>query len=260
MADCGRRNTCRGHSSDEQKLLLLKLFSMLAANIRAKVTTTELRRIFARILYGVYDSNLVQAWVVENNDAITGATTDLALLRVIWPIIAKCVRNATFVRMKPDSVLREIAEQWIQGKPFQVQFETMANAGARLGDGKRPRKPKIDNAVDLGENGFGYDAMLVVGAVAELYEMTNSEQSDQIELLKTLQKQIKYGLPTTTSILVCEIGFADRVVAQRLESVIGQVSTRRKLLSRIRGNTAQIRKVLEEFPAYFTSVLDSLVG
>jgi POLQ-like helicase len=247
-------------ATDEQKKHLLELFSLLAANIRTKVATPELRRIFARILYGVYESNLVQEWVVANNDAITATTTSAAMLELLWPIISRCVHNPTFNRMNPATVLPEIAQQWIRGESFEAMFGTMNKGDARIGFGSRPRKPKIDNAVDVGENAAGYDAMLVVGAVAELYELSNPDNSNQIELLKLLQKQIKYGLPTVTSILLCEIGFADRVVAQRLAEVVGGAATRRKLLSRIRSSGPELRSALDEFPAYFTSVLNSLIG
>jgi hypothetical protein len=247
-------------ATDEQKKLLLKLFSMLAANIRAKVSTPELRRIFARILYGVYESNLVQAWVVANNDAISAAGDSATMLQTLWPIIAQCVHNNSFKRMNPTMILAEIGQQWIRGQSYEAIFGTLNNANARLGSGSKPRRPTIDHAVDLGESAFGYDAMLVVGAVAELYEMANPESTEQVELLKLLQKQIKYGLPAVESILFCEVGFADRVVAQRLAEVIGGATTRRKLLRRIRGASGDLRTALEEFPAYFTSVLDSLVS
>jgi hypothetical protein len=162
--------------------------------------------------------------------------------------------------MNPATVLPDIAQQWIRGESFEAIFGTMDSENVRLGFGSRPRRPKIDTAVDLGENAFGYDAMLVVGAVAELYELANPDNSDQIELLKLLQKQIKYGLLSVTSILLCEVGFADRVVAQRLAELVGGMTTRKKLLSRIRSISRELRSVLNDFPAYFTAVLNSLVG
>lgn len=56
-----------------------------------------------------------------------------------------------------------------------------------------------------------YDAMLAVGAVAEICEHLCPDADDICTGLHRLQKRLKYGLPYCAAI-VHEIGFADRVL------------------------------------------------
>jgi len=255
------RGTLAYYLADEkEKELLIKLFLMLAKNIRENVTTPQLRQIFSRILFGVYESQLIQTWVQENEEAIGRSTTTVELLEVLWPVIARSIRNSTFTKLNPDSVQLPLAKQWIKGESFESMFATITKNNVRLGHGKKPRKPKVDHAVDVGENAFAYDGMLVIGAVRELFELKHPADSTPIELLAFLQRQMKYGLGSLTSVLLFEIGFADRIVAQKLEGVVDAAPSRRRLVRRMRENSAPVREALAEFPAYFTSVLDSLIG
>ena len=104
---------------------------------------------------------------------------------------------------------------------------------AKLGTGPRPRKFKIENTVDLCENGYGYDGSLIIGAMAEIadqYEKEDGDYSELVERLFMLQKRIKYGLPTITDIIIFEIGFSDRIISQKIKR---SIKTKSKIRNKI---------------------------
>ena len=65
---------------------------------------------------------------------------------------------------------------------------------------------------------LSYTLSFLIGNVIDLSE----ELTESTKLfLKRLQKRVKYGLPTTTSISIYEKGICDRAIAQDLASLIG---------------------------------------
>jgi hypothetical protein len=85
-------------------------------------------------------------------------------------------------------------------------------AAARIGQ----RQPTIIHVVDICEGGLGFDGMLIVGAVADNFETIRPGETNVPSLLRLLQKQIRYGLPSDNPIRFYEMGFADRAIAQSL--------------------------------------------
>jgi len=80
-----------------------------------------------------------------------------------------------------------------------------------------------------------------------------------IRLLQLFQKRLKYGLPTEATIILYELGFSDRVIAQELSDLIvgdSRTAVRRSLKEK----QTNIEAVLERYPRYFTAeVFEKLV-
>jgi hypothetical protein len=126
----------------------------------------------------------------------------------------------------------------------------------------RQRSPSKDT--DRGAHGrawrkrFGYDSTLVLGAVTEI---SISEHPDDVELAETLQrfqKLFKYGLPSFTAVPHYELGFAERVIAQRLAVVIGERATREEAQQALSEHRAALGEILDDLPSNYSDLFERL--
>jgi POLQ-like helicase len=243
----------------DQRVRLVELFEALAGNIVSNIPEAATRRVFSRSLFGLADNMEIRHWVDQNADTLISRNESGDLLRDIWPLFSRFVKNTLFSRCKPSEALVGLAEKWTAGNPFHGLLDYLNSENCKFGD-KRPRRPVIENVVDICEGGFGFDGMLIVGAVAEMLLLARPEEVDAIELLRLLQKQIRYGLLSSLAITLYELGFADRVVAQELATVLGGSSSRRRVIRRMAARQTVLRNVLRKYPSYFTAVLNNVLA
>ena len=127
--------------------------------------------------------------------------------------------------------------------------------------GTRRRKFKIDHVVDVCEGTLAYDGALVVGAVCEFIETLEQDSTgDLINRLQLLQKRLKYGLPTETTIALYELGFSDRVISQDLaESLDLAVTQKKDLVKMLKRDRTGSMSVMEKYPVHFQDRMNSLL-
>ena len=117
------------------------------------------------------------------------------------------------------------------------------------------RRAKVEDVVALCEDGFGYDAAMIVASLADFAETLDNDLRGALALL---QQQIKYGLSSSAAIGFFEAGFADRVVATELANLFPSVQNRGQARAAARQEVGTIRTALAEYPSYFSSVLDEM--
>lgn len=247
-------------ATDEQKEHIVETFTLLAKNIEDKVPDFHRRVIYSKTLYGVRLSQEIESWVTGHIGELKTAEDIDDLLEVLWPIITNVVQNKLFRNCEPQSVLLELGTGWIHGQPFHALFDIIKESNAVNRAGTKRRQFKLDHVVEICENGLSYDGALVIGAIIELVDMLDSEDSeDLIADLQILQKRIKYGLSNIQEIILYEMGFADRCVATELAGFLGdQIYYRNDMLVSLRQNADDVVELLSKYPAYFTSVWNKL--
>lgn len=90
---------------------------------------------------------------------------------------------------------------WCAGQTYGEVLAVLTAAGVKKGRNKL----KVENAIALCEDGFGYDLAMIVASMADLVEDLDPVLSEE---LGTLQPIIKCGLPSTSAIAFYEAGFA----------------------------------------------------
>jgi len=261
VADLAQRTLAYFLADDTQRTQIIDLFKLLTQNIVKKVPDASRRAIYAKSLYGVRTSIAIEAWVTSHVNALMECDTPEELLTNLWELLANNVHNNSFQKCDQAAVLVDVAFGWIQGRPFYELLEVLVQSGARLIWGQKRRKFNVERVVDMCENGFSYDATLVLGAVSEIVEFTRPEGSEElIRKLRKLQKRLKYGLASARSIILYELGFSDRVVAVELSRIMGKtVPDRGAIIERIRQKESPIREALLRYPSYFMKRLDDLL-
>ncbi|MCP5525366.1 MAG: hypothetical protein H7A47_00990 [Verrucomicrobiales bacterium] len=236
------------------------MFVLLAENIATRVADSERRRAYGRTLFGVGRTVALGDWVAENKERIVGCEDDDKLFDLVWPCISAQIENATFERWRPSRTRELFARAWIAGESFGELQARMLQVEVRIGLGSRPRKPKVEHLVEMGENALGFDGAHVLGAITELFELLSPDEEDAVAVLQTLQKRLKYGLPSGPSILLYEAGFADRPLAIDLAAVVPKIASRAQLRLALRKRREVVEEVIRSYPQYFRNVLERVAG
>lgn len=232
---------------------ILGLFKLLAENIAKNINDPGRRKIYGRTLYGVRDAQSIEAWVQTNATHLMAADNGVEILNLVWPLLTLYIRNDMCRKFDKPNVLKEIAQEWIEGKPFHDLLGTIQKRKAKRIWGSMRRTFKIDHVVEVCEGGLAYDGALLIGALCEFIELVDHEGTDELICrLQLFQKQLKYGLSSETSIIIYEMGFSDRVVAQELAACIDGLD--RKAVKRsLRNKKAYVLEVLSKYPSYYSS-------
>ena len=166
-------------------------------------------------------------------------------------MLTNYILNNIFNKCDKPGLLQEIARQWIQGKPFHELLCTLRKGNAKWGE--KSGEFKIDHVVNICEDGFSYNGSLLVGALNEFAELIEKKETKElIEHLQLFQKKIKYGLPSDIAIIIYELGFSDRVIAQELASLLNH-SNRKAIKKFLVDNKVEVLSILNKYPSYYIS-------
>lgn len=249
-------------ADDQKREKIQELFKILAENISESIADNNRKRTFGKTLYGINDAKAIEDWVKSNADRLELVATADDLLDIIWPLLSNNIHNKAFNKFDKKDALKSIVKEWISGTPFHELFRIADANKCKLGQGERPRKVKIDNIVDICEGGLAYDGALLVSALCVFVGTLEQEGTDElVNRLQFFQKQLKYGLPTEAAIVLYEMGFSDRVIAQDLSSAL-KISTgqRKGVLRALKKDKISALRVAQKYPAYFQQRCAEIVG
>lgn len=249
--------------ADEQKKdHIRELFQLLAGNISANITDPARRKIYGRTLYGIQDAQAIEGWVQSNADSLLSIVDETEALDLAWPLLTRQINGGVFTKFDKPEVLKEIAHGWISGKSFSDLLKIIRKQKTKMIWGTRRREFKIDHVVDVCEGTLAYDGALVVGAVCEFIETLDQDGTgDLINRLQLFQKRLKYGLPTETTIVLYELGFSDRVIAQDLAASLNLAATQKKdLVKALKQDRDGANTVMGKYPSYFQERMNEIMG
>lgn len=261
IADLAEQTLAYFLADDEKREQIQELFKLLAENISVNITDANRRKAFGKTLYGVNDAKAIEGWVQDNADELLAAQNGDQVLDLAWSLITRHAHNKAFNKFDKKNVLKEITKKWISGTPFHELSRIADTNKCKLGKGKRPRKVKIENIIDICEGGLAYDGALLVSALCEFVEMLDREGTgDPINRLQLFQKRLKYGLPTETTIALYELGFSDRVIAQDLAAALNLAATqKRDIVKALKKDRDGANAVMEKYPIYFQERMNELL-
>lgn len=249
-------------ADDHKKEHIHELFRLLAGNISANITDPARCKIYGRTLYGIQEAQAIEGWVQANAGSLLSIVDETEALDLVWTLFTRHINGGVFTKFDKPEVLKEIAHEWISGKPFSDLLKIIRKRKAKMIWGSRRREFKIDHVVEVCEGKFAYDGTLVVGAVSEFIETLSQDRTEeQINRMQLFQKRLKYGLPTETTIALYELGFSDRVISQDLATSLNLTATEKKeLVKALKENSKGAYSVMEKYPRYFQERMNEIMG
>ncbi len=249
--------------ADEQKKENIReLFLILAQNISANITDPIRRKIYGRTLYGVQDAQAIERWVQSNAANLLSIVDEAEILDLAWPLLTQHINGGVFTKFDKPEVLKEIAHGWISGVTFNDLLKIIHKHKTKMIWGTRRREFKIDHVVDVCEGTLAYDGALLIGALCEFIETLDQDSTTElINRLQLLQKRLKYGLPTESTIALYELGFSDRVISQDLAKSINlKEFQKNEVLNALKQDQDGARAMMEKYPTYFKERMEELLG
>lgn len=248
-------------ANESQKVTLIDLFTTIARNVHSKVESHEHKLVFGKTMYGLKKTLKLLEWLNNNIQNLLLCTNFDELLDTMWLMMYENIENSTFIKCDPPEYLKALCFGWVSGNTYADLLETASLAGVVI-RGKRPRSLKMEDIVEICDNSLSYEGTLFLGAVLELITLVKNEGSDDlIELIEEFQKKLKYGLPSRKAVVIYELGFSDRVIAQQLSALLGVSGTHKNVtVNQLRDNEETAKALLSKFPAYFQMILQQYIS
>ncbi len=249
-------------ADDDMRAKILSLFLFLFNNVAAAIKELPRVKYFRRTLYGLHDARKISVWLDNNIKSLRDIEDRDELVDYIWPLLGEIIANQIAKKLTIPELLPETAKMWAQGHSYYEIWSFLNSSGAKLTWGSKFRSLTIQHIVNLCDGAFSFDGTLIIGAIIELIDQQQTDDSDDdlIERLQLLLKTFRYGLPNQTSIALHEVGFSDRVVALQLYEALGQDTGDKdaiKLL--LRANSDTSRNWVSEFPSLYTDKMDEII-
>lgn len=244
-------------ASDELKPAIKSLFSSIADYVELQEPAAPKQAAYSKTLLGVKSAKAVEQWVNDNRAFLLKLGSNADWLTTAWSLFSQQSDDKFFHAVKPDSLAIRLAMQWIQGEPYIALFaHSAAEEGSKPWGVEQRRRLTDDNIVDFCESTLGFECSLVLAAVAHFLFGESGASDEDSAALTLFQKSLKYGLPDWPSISSYELGFSDRVLAQRLcDAVRAEGFEGNFFAQALESHRDRIETVLADYPSYFESVL-----
>ena len=258
--ELGRETFAYEIGDHEQKANLERIFGAIAGKIERLVPEVERQVRYGKTLFGVDRSQEIDTWVRNKMFELQTCVTSDDLVDVVWEFLeslsVKKIISTTF----PKRSIYQLGKGWLKGERYEVLLNNISNSGAYVQQGGKRFKFTIDTVANLCEQIFGYEFTLYLAGMNSAFCAFSGEgpATDAISSsFDLLQKRIKYGLPDQASISYFELGFSDRVIAQRISKRIPEsaANSRHEARKFVRRNHEFMERLLDGFPSFFKEVL-----
>ncbi|MGO2244674.1 hypothetical protein [Pseudolactococcus laudensis] len=218
---------------------------------------------FSKSQLGIFQSAKLKEWVENNLEALIGSEDDMAILKLIIEQIIDYSDIKLLKKVISKSEISILAIQWISGESYQSIYQYCLETDVQIQDRRtkvKHRTIRLEEVIELCDNGFGYSSILVVHAIGELILALSPNNESIQELTNFLCQKLRYGLSDKTEILIHELGFSDRVIAKKISRQLGQTKypSKNKMKEMIRKNRDELRSELQDYPAYFLDRLEKI--
>ena len=238
---------------EEEKKEILHFFEVIAKYVESNITDKNDIKLYAKTMRGINQSKIIKSYILDN----IAEMTDITLLKQhIWNLfLMGFIENLNFNKLINKELLYQAFEKWVAGATCYEIYTILKQT--KIGK----YKVKIENIVNIFENGISYSGSIIVNAVMEIVKsFNNDDYSLLIQELEFLQKQIKYGLPTKKTIWIYEIGFCDRVIAQEIAMIINDAEDKYSIKHNLLMKYDEISNLLSRYPEYYQDILNKLRG
>ncbi len=244
---------------EDQKPSVKTLFVSVADFLEQQEPAIEKQVTYSKTLLGIRNAKAIEIWVDEAREELLALDSNEAWLSRIWELFVQQSDDKFFHTVEPNDLSQQLAIMWLNGCPYKAIYAHAERKNASKPSGKaKRRKLTEDEIMIFCENTLGFDCTLVLAAVAQFLFGENSINNEDAAALTVFQKSLKYGLPDEQTISCYESGFADRVIAQHLSSVVRSDGFQGRFFSAaIAMHKDRIQTSLRQYPSYFETVLPS---
>ncbi|MBE5927040.1 MAG: DEAD/DEAH box helicase [Lachnospiraceae bacterium] len=210
-------------SNESEKELLENLVKAIGEKIKKHI---EVVPRVSKTMVGVESAEKILNWI-EQNEINVIMYNENDMLNYVVELF-----NAIY---SDDFVDIELCKKWISGESYKEIAESIEMS-------------ILDIEKKCGQC-ISYQLSFLIGNIIDYLDA----ESVNLEVLKTLQRKVKYGVNTDMAIAICDKVFNDRIIANYIVKEIGNIYLGEdEIVNVIKYRQTEVENVLEHYPTYFS--------
>lgn len=236
-------------ADEKKKELILLLFQTIAQKVQS--VSIEKRMFFAKALSSIEILNRIDTYLKIHFDKCRVFEFNEDEWIDILIDLSNCYINPNYGFGKQDiDTQKLILKAWLNGENYR---QIMVISGL-----------KINDVIRICQKDLSYSFNLLLSSIIELLPqfkpetMTNIEWEQYNYDIHLFHQRIKYGLKNESDIAAYEFGFADRIIAKNIGSILSAENCLRTVegyRESIKDCKEKIQGILENYPSYFSDVI-----
>lgn len=148
---------------------------------------------------------------------------------------------------------------WLNGDSYIDIWSYSKSLHLLVKRGKTSREIYLKDIITLCDSDFGFTSLTIIQAIVEIISTKNCDERLQRELNDIICR-IRYGLPNKESVYLYELGFADRIISQKIADILCNFdcSTKNNTKFSINNNREKLRQLLVSYPSFFMDRLEKI--
>lgn len=243
-------------ANEEEKEEFKNIYNLIKSSIDSLEVTNKL--IYRKSMLGILKMKELSIFIDDNLYEIVNANFD-ELIRIIANRLKESEVCKIIPKFVDDSYVYDLLKMWINGKSYIEIWSYAKSVNLLVERGKKSRDISLEDIITLCDSDFGYASLTIIQAIIEVLNTKDCSENIQ-ENLSDIIYRIRYGLPNKESVFIYELGFADRIISQKIADEISDFdcSTKKKTKSTIKSNREKLRVLLADYPSYFLDRLQKL--
>ncbi|HGF8370951.1 TPA: DEAD/DEAH box helicase, partial [Enterococcus faecium] len=178
-------------ASEDEKEKLIHLFDTIK-NHSLLLTKGELN-LYTITSLGFDSSKFLSQWLSEKIEEINQVNSEIELVNIIFPQLVLLRENALVKKITDSSIFSKLCELWIQGESYREILIYCQNNHFTLIRYNKLASFTIQDVIEICDSILAYSTILPLNGIVAF--MNDSQNNLNINLIKKLQKKIRYGLP-----------------------------------------------------------------
>ncbi|WP_240400377.1 DEAD/DEAH box helicase [Lactobacillus iners] len=243
-------------ANEEEKEEFKNIYNLIKSSIDSLEVTNKL--IYRKSMLGILKMKELSIFIDDNLYEIVNANFD-ELIRIIANRLKESEVCKIIPKFVDDSYVYDLLKMWINGKSYIEIWSYAKSVNLLVERGKKSRDISLEDIITLCDSDFGYASLTIIQAIIEVLNTKDCSENIQ-ENLSDIIYRIRYGLPNKESVFIYELGFADRIISQKIADELSDFdcSTKNKTKSTIKGNREKLQELLANYPSYFLDRLQKL--
>lgn len=240
-------------STETEREALISVFQILSERVLS--VNPEKFEYYGKTLLGLEKVKYIDSWVSNNIFDIELSDDWEDILGLCWELIALYCQQGTLANIEPTSMAKELCQMWVVGTSYNDLLIYATSKKTIVRAGEQRRKISLDHVIDLTAI-FSYEAMLIIGAVADVMEGQGFDET-YVTHTRYLQDCLKMGLSEPFEMWLYGKGYTDREVCKFIASRVARSNIPDfQLLDFVNTSEARadILKAIDSLPSVFKDV------
>ena len=243
-------------ANEEEKKKLKHIYNLIKSNIESIEVTDKL--LYKKSMLGILKMKDLSKFINDNLYEIVNADFD-TLINLVANKLKESENCKIIPKFIDDSHIYKLLKMWLNGKSYIQIWNYSKSVNLLIKWGKKNRVISLEEIITLCDSDFGYASLTIIQTIVEVLSTKDCNENIQEDLSDIIYR-IRYGLPNKESVYTYELGFADRIISQKITDEISDFdcSTKKKAKTVIKNNREKLRELLANYPSYFMDRLEKI--